>query len=295
MNVIVITGVGRAFSVGADIKAMDVMGDADFEEATGLYQALARQTRALEVPLIAAINGYALGGGLEIALMCDLRVAAASATIGLPDAELGFSPTGGLTFILPRLVGAGRAMDLLLGAEPVDAREAHRIGLVTRVFEDERFEEETDALAARIAGWPGVGIAFTKRLLKQSEDGDFNDDSPKRGGVRCRLLPHSRAAGAAAAPSSRNAAGAGAPEAEARVPRLFPPWGLGPCPRRPPARPRFRPRSAGPAGARGPRACGPSGLLAPQKGCGLAAFGLLRHGNLRFSALYSSTCPRLAP
>jgi len=170
VNVIVITGVGRAFSVGADIKAMDVMGDADFEEATGLYQALARQTRALEVPLIAAINGYALGGGLEIALMCDLRVAAASATIGLPDAELGFSPTGGLTFILPRLVGAGRAMDLLLGAEPVDAREAHRIGLVTRVFEDERFEEEVDALAARIAGWPGVGIAFTKRLLKQSEE-----------------------------------------------------------------------------------------------------------------------------
>lgn len=173
VSVVVITGAGRAFSVGADIKAMDRMGDAQFEEATALYQDLSRQARSLDKPIVAAINGYALGGGLEIALLCDLRIAAASASLGLPDAELGFSPTGGLTFILPRLIGAGRAMDLLLAAEPIDAREALRIGLVTRVFEDDAFDGEVAALAARIASWPRVGVAHTKRLLMLAQDGEL--------------------------------------------------------------------------------------------------------------------------
>ena len=78
-----------------------------------------------------------------------------------------------MTFILPRLIGAGRAMDLLLAAEPIDAREALRIGLVTRVFEDDAFDGEVAALAARIASWPRVGVAHTKRLLMLAQDGEL--------------------------------------------------------------------------------------------------------------------------
>ena len=195
VNVVVITGAGRAFSVGADIKAMDGMGDAQFEEATALYQTLSQQARNLDKPVVAAINGYALGGGLEIALLCDLRVAAASATLGLPDAELGFSPTGGLTFILPRLIGAGRAMDLLLAAESIDAKEALRIGLVTRVFEDAAFDREVATLAARIASWPRVGVGCTKRLLVLAQDGDFESvlEAEARYDARCYRTPEVRA------------------------------------------------------------------------------------------------------
>ena len=87
----------------------------------------ARQLRALAQPVLRAIKGYCLGGGLELALMCDRRLAAASARLGLPDAQLGFSPTGGLTWLLPRLIGTGRAMDLALDAEPIDNVIADRL------------------------------------------------------------------------------------------------------------------------------------------------------------------------
>ncbi len=150
-RVLVITGSGRAFSVGGDIKAMDGMSEDDFRATARRYQRLARDMRALDKPVLAAINGYCLGGGLELALMCDLRIAAASARLGLPDAQLGFSPAGGLTWLLPRLIGAGRAMHLALDAEPIDAAEAGRIGLVTRVVEDAELMAATEALAGKIA------------------------------------------------------------------------------------------------------------------------------------------------
>ena len=90
IRVLLIRGSGRAFSVGSDIKEMSTMDDSAFARATDLYQSLCRKARALNQPIIAAINGYALGGGLEIALIADLRIAARSAKFGLPDAELGF-------------------------------------------------------------------------------------------------------------------------------------------------------------------------------------------------------------
>lgn len=172
---VVITGVGRAFSVGADIKAMDRMTDAEFQAATDHYQTLAAALGDMAKPAIAAVNGYALGGGLEIALMCDLRIAAASARLGLPDAELGFSPSGGLTYLLPRIVGEGRAKHLLLTAEPIDAAEAERIGLVTVVAEDAKLAETAMSLAEKLAGCPRTGLANTKRGLAASRDAGFAD------------------------------------------------------------------------------------------------------------------------
>lgn len=173
--VLVITGAGRAFCVGADIKAMGGMTDAEFETATQHYQSLAATLRGLDKPVIAAVNGYALGGGLEIALMCDLRIAAAAARLGLPDAELGFSPSGGLTYLLPRIVGEGRAKHLLLTAEPVDAAEAERIGLVTMVTDDAALVDTTMATAERLAGCPRTGLANTKRGMAAASDADFAD------------------------------------------------------------------------------------------------------------------------
>ncbi len=173
IHVLVITGSGRAFSVGGDIKAMDGMSEDDFRATARRYQQLARDMRALEKPVLAAINGYCLGGGLELALMCDLRIAAASARLGLPDAQLGFSPTGGLTWLLPRLIGAGRAMHLALDAEPIDAAEAGRIGLVTRVVEDAELMAATEALAGKIASWPPTAMANTKRALGAGAESDF--------------------------------------------------------------------------------------------------------------------------
>ena len=174
IHVLVITGSGRAFSVGGDIKAMDGMTEDDFRATAALYQKLARETRDLDKPVLAAINGYALGGGLELALMCDLRIAAASAMLGLPDAQLGFSPTGGLTHLLPRMVGMGRALHLALTAETIDAREAERIGLVTLVVDDDVLIAETEALARKIASWPRVGMANTKRAFLAAGESSFD-------------------------------------------------------------------------------------------------------------------------
>ena len=173
VRVLVVTGLGRAFSVGADIKAMDRMSEIEFGRAAALYQALARAARLMDKPVIAAINGYALGGGLEIALMCDLRIAARSARLGLPDAELGFSPTGGLTYLLVRMVGLTRALHMALSAEILTAEEAERIGLVGRVVDDDDLPARAAELAERLCRFPGRGLRNIKRAFHMACDSGF--------------------------------------------------------------------------------------------------------------------------
>lgn len=161
---------GRAFCVGGDIKAMDKMSDAEFARCTGLYQNLCRKTRALDKPIVAAINGHALGGGLELALMADLRIAGRSARFGVPDAELGFSPSGGLSYQLHRIIGAGRAMHLALSCEILDAQQALAIGLITRVVEDDELQDAAIQLAQQIAAYPPTGIRNIKRVLNAGQE-----------------------------------------------------------------------------------------------------------------------------
>ncbi len=173
VRVVILTGVGRAFSVGADIKAMDRMGEADFAKAAGLYQSLALEARNLDKPIIGAINGYALGGGLEVALMCDLRIAARSAQLRLPDAEMGFSPTGGLTYLLVRMVGLTQSLDMALGAEMLDAEKAERIGLVSRVVDDQDLMAHARDLALRMTGYPQVGLRNIKRAFYAAAESNF--------------------------------------------------------------------------------------------------------------------------
>lgn len=168
VQAVVLTGKGRAFSVGADIKAMDVMTDSEFVQAAELYQSMCREARGLDKPVIAAVNGFALSGGLEVALMADLRIAARSAKLGLTDAELGFSPTGGLTYLLNHTVGAGWALHLAMSAQILTAEESLRIGLVTAVVPDEELDSYVLKLAQRVGGYPPTGMKNIKRSFNMA-------------------------------------------------------------------------------------------------------------------------------
>lgn len=157
---------GRAFSVGSDIK--------EFPEVTA--RRLGRQRAAHEhavynrldffpVPTIAAIEGHCLGGGLELALACDLRVASETSRLGLPEVKLGVFPAGGGTERLPRLIGESRAREMIYTGEPVDAREAWRIGLINRVAPAGQALTVAQELARTIAARSGVTLRTLKSVM----------------------------------------------------------------------------------------------------------------------------------
>ena len=171
----VLHGRGRAFSAGGDITAMSAMDEDEFSRTIGCYMQVADAFRACPKPIIAAVHGHALAGGFELALICDLRIAADDARFGLPDAPLGLSPTSGMTYLLPRVVGLGRAMELILRAENIDANEALRIGLVSQVVPVDTLLEAAGTLAERIAGWPRVGIAMTRSGFYNALDATFEE------------------------------------------------------------------------------------------------------------------------
>ena len=152
IGAIVITGSDKAFAAGADIGAMK---DWDFLE---VYKSdyITRDwehIRKVRKPVIAAVAGYALGGGCELAMMCDIVIAAGSAKFGQPEINLGTFPGAGGTQRLPRAVGKAKAMDLILTARMMDAAEAERAGLVSRVVPADKLMEEAMAVAAKIAGY----------------------------------------------------------------------------------------------------------------------------------------------
>ncbi len=161
----ILHGRGRAFSAGGDITAMSAMDDAAFARTIGLYMQVAKEFQACRKPIIAAIHGYALAGGFELACISDLRIAAKGTVFGLPDTPLGLSPTSGMTYLLPRIVGLGRALELTLSGENIDAEEAARIGLVSRIVDGDRLMAEAERIAARMAAYPRVGVAHAKAEL----------------------------------------------------------------------------------------------------------------------------------
>ncbi len=166
IRAIIVTGSGdRSFVAGADID--EVSGFSALEaRAWGLRgQAMLRRVESLRKPVIAAINGYALGGGLELAMACHLRVASSRARLGQPELRLGIVPGFGGTQRLPRLVGRGRALEMLLTGDPVSADEAQAMGLVNRVAEPERLLADAAALAARILRNGPVAVALTLQAV----------------------------------------------------------------------------------------------------------------------------------
>lgn len=158
---ILLTGAGeKAFVAGADIAELARMGPLDGVRVSRQGQRAFRMLETMPKPTVAAINGFALGGGLELALACHLRTASSKARFGLPEVKLGIIPGYGGTVRLPRLVGRGRAMELILTGEMIDAAEAHRIGLVNRIFEPDALLGETQALLSRIIANGPVALAL---------------------------------------------------------------------------------------------------------------------------------------
>ena len=161
VRAIILTGAGeRAFVAGADIAELARLEPADAREVARRGQALCALIAGCGKPVIAAINGFALGGGCELAMACTLRVAADTARIGQPEINLGIIPGYGGTQRLPRLIGAGPALEILLTGDPVAAEEARRLGLVNRVVPAAELLDEARALAAKLAAKPPVAVRY---------------------------------------------------------------------------------------------------------------------------------------
>jgi enoyl-CoA hydratase len=163
VKVLVITGEGRAFSTGADLKESKTRSIEDYRRYLEALQEVSREVIRYEKPTIAAINGYAVGSGYELALACDLRVAAEGAQIGSPEAKVTSSVTGGAFRLLQDLVGPGKARELLFTGEYIDGREAERIGLVNKTVPAEDLIPAVSELAAKIA----ANSAFSLKMIKK--------------------------------------------------------------------------------------------------------------------------------
>jgi enoyl-CoA hydratase len=163
IKVVVITGQGRAFSTGADLKDSKTRTPEAYRDYLEALQEVSRQIIRFDKPTIAAINGYALGSGYELALACDIRIAAEEAQIGSPEARVASSITGGAFRLIQDLVGPGKAKELLFTADYIDGREAERIGLVNKAVPGEALMDETYQMAGRIA----QNSAFSLKMIKR--------------------------------------------------------------------------------------------------------------------------------
>jgi enoyl-CoA hydratase len=176
VRVLVLTGAGeKAFVAGADIKELAAQSPVSGRELARRGQALFRRLETLGKPVIAAINGFALGGGCELAMACTFRLAADSAQLGQPEVNLGLIPGYGGSQRLPRLVGKDRAMDLILTGRRINADEAFRIGLVTRVVPAAALLDEAQALARELAAKPPVAVRYAMEAIERGLDMPFDD------------------------------------------------------------------------------------------------------------------------
>ena len=181
VGAVVLAGAGRGFCAGGDVKAMaegqELGGDTLEEKAQALRgrMEVSRWLHELPKPTIAMVRGAAAGAGLSLAMACDLRIAGDSARFGTAFARVGYSGDFGGSFFLTQLVGTAKARELYLTADLVDAQQALALGLVNRVVPDARLEEETLALAGRIARGPRIAYRYMKRNLNAAESGTLKD------------------------------------------------------------------------------------------------------------------------
>lgn len=173
VRVLIITGEGKAFVAGADIAEMSGKTQHQGTEFSKKGQATFRSLELLDKPVIAAVNGFALGGGCELALACDIRIASAKAKFGQPEVSLGLIPGYAATQRLPRLIGLGNALTLLLTAEMIGAEDALRMGLVQKVVEPEQLMTAATDLAKLIASKGPRAVKLIKRVARQGALLDF--------------------------------------------------------------------------------------------------------------------------
>jgi enoyl-CoA hydratase/carnithine racemase len=167
-SVLVLTGTGRAFCSGADmslITHLQGLPSQLLRETVRYIQSVPTMIEEMTIPSIAAINGYALGGGLDLALACDLRIAVKGAKMGEQYVKVGAMPDVGGTQRLPRLIGLARAKEMIFLGEMVGADEAERIGLVNRVAAEDEFEAQANALARTLASGPPIALRLAKRAI----------------------------------------------------------------------------------------------------------------------------------
>lgn len=173
IRLLVITGKGKAFSTGQDLSELGSLAgqEVDYFEIRNSVEQMQELTRLilnLPKPVIAAVNGYAIGAGAELAIACDIRYASETASFEFAEVKVGLFETNGVTWLLPRLIGLGRAKELMLAGKRINAEEALRIGLVTAVFSPESLLDDALATAKKIAGYAPVSMRFLKSSLNKS-------------------------------------------------------------------------------------------------------------------------------
>ena len=167
---VILTGAGRAFVAGADIAQLAQQGPFDGKARALRGQAVFRKLERLPIPVIAAVNGFALGGGCELAMACHIRIAADGAKFAQPEVKLGIGPGYGGSQRLPRLVGRGRALQLLLTGETIDAAEAFRIGLVNKVVPAAELLAQTEAMMKQMLANGPLAIALCIEAVDRGLD-----------------------------------------------------------------------------------------------------------------------------
>lgn len=173
VRAVLLTGTGRAFCAGQDLAEITGPDSPEVAEIVEKhYNPIVELIRALDKPVVAAVNGVAAGAGANLALACDVVVAKESASFIQAFSKIGLIPDSGGTFFLPRLIGMQRASALMMTGDKVSAAEAQQMGMIYKVFADDVFEQEAQALAKKLAAMPTKGLAYTKQLL----NGTFGND-----------------------------------------------------------------------------------------------------------------------
>lgn len=172
--VLVITGSGRAFVAGADIVQMKDLNAVEAKSFAEVANNIFSKIEGMSKPVIAAVNGYALGGGCELAMACDIRIAGAKAKFGQPEVGLGITPGFGGTQRLPRIVGSSKAKELIFTAETINAEEALRIGLVSKVVADDELMSTAMEMANKIAKNAQIAVRQSKDAINKGMQCDIN-------------------------------------------------------------------------------------------------------------------------
>ncbi len=177
-KVLILTGAGRAFCAGADLSELGKTDEAPFDEARHRaeldgFQKITQQIIALNKPVIAAINGIAIGVGLEIALACDIRIAASNVHFAFTEVKRGLFQTNGMMYLLPRLIGFGRAIELMMTGRTVEAAEAAAIGLISHTVSESQLQEQATGMATLLSEHAPVSLKLIKRIGWESLDADL--------------------------------------------------------------------------------------------------------------------------
>ena len=168
INALIITGAGKkAFVAGADIKQMSSMSSEEFSEYCNLAHNVFNTLQSLDIPVVAAINGYALGGGCELSCACDIRIASENAYLGFPEVKLGIFPCWGGTQRASRLIGMGKAKELIFSGEMISALEAYNIGLIEKVVSNDQLMDVVLGLCQTITQNSPSALKYAKRSINQ--------------------------------------------------------------------------------------------------------------------------------